>query len=136
MSAIVNDEKLAHQFAREFLSNYSAESVRYIINQIADIFDTYEDYSGFIDYHNAFTFGGDILGLLTDEVDPLIEANDYSAAFEVLGYLVNRVDTVEMDDSGGEITMILSECFERWQTILAEVKLNKRNGCLIGSLRN
>lgn len=126
LSAIVNDEKLAHQFAREFLSNYSAESVRYIINQIADIFDTYEDYSGFIDYHNAFTFGGDILGLLTDEVDPLIEANDYSAAFEVLGYLVNRVDTVEMDDSGGEITMILSECFERWQTILAEVKLNKK----------
>lgn len=126
LSALANDDKLAHRFTREFSISDPEKEARYLIGQIADTFDSHEDRHGFIDYNAAYAFGEALLTLLYEEVDPIIDDGDYVLAFEILGHLVNRIDIVEMDDSGGQITMILSECYERWQRILEHTDVNEK----------
>lgn len=126
LSALMNDDKLAHRFTREFSINDPKKEARYLIDQIDDTFDRHEDRQGFIDYHAAFDFGNDLFTFLYEEVDPIIDDGDYVLAFEILGHLVNRINRVEMDDSDGQSTMILSECFEHWQGILEHAEINEK----------
>lgn len=126
LTALTNDDKLAHRFTREFSISDPKKEVRSLIGQIDDTFDRHGDRQGFIDYNAAFDFGHALLTFLYEEVDPIIADGDYMLAFEILGHLVNRINMVEMDDSGGQITMILSECYEHWQEILEHAEVTEK----------
>ena len=87
---------------------------------IDDSFEANADSSGFIDYRAATDFGEEILSLLNEEVQPLVDQREFQLVFQILAHLMLKIDQADIDDSDGEIMMIISACDDLWQRVLTE----------------
>ena len=82
--------------------------------QIAAISRRYGGRDAFIDYENAWDYANELEGLLTENAELLRESNSLDEAFSLICAVYEEIVTVEIDDSDGEITMLLSACEEEW----------------------
>lgn len=86
--------------------------------RLDEIVDDAEGYDGYINYHVASSFIGEISEWMDDEIDPLLEERKDRSAFKLSIHVMEALDGVEMDDSDGGITEIATRCEDVWKTIL------------------
>ena len=85
--------------------------------QIAAISRRYGGRDGFIDYENAWDYANELEELLTENAELLRERSSLDEAFSLICAVYEEAVTVEIDDSDGEITMLLSACEEEWAEV-------------------
>lgn len=85
--------------------------------QIAAISRRYGGRDGFIDYENAWDYANELEELLTENAELLREMESIEDAFSLICAVYEEAVTVEIDDSDGEITMLLSACEEEWDEV-------------------
>ena len=85
--------------------------------QIAAISRRYGGRDGFIDYENAWDYASELEELLTENAERLREMESIEDAFSLICAVYEEAVTVEIDDSDGEITMLLSACEEEWDEV-------------------
>ena len=85
--------------------------------QIGAISRRYGGREGFVDYENAWDYASELEGLLTENAGLLLERGLTEDAFSLICAVYEEVVTVEIDDSDGEITMLLSACEEEWDEV-------------------
>ena len=85
--------------------------------QIAAISRRYGGRDGFIDYENAWDYANELEELLTENAELLRERSSLDEAFSLICAVYEEAVTVEIDDSDGGITMLLSACEEEWNEV-------------------
>ncbi len=119
LEELLENEHLALRFKMTFASLLPTLDLNYCKGLIARIFRVHEDAHGFISYRFATDFQLQMEGFLQDFVQGMIDNQDYPAAFELSTYFYERLGAAEIDDSGGQTTMLAHSCYEMWQTIHA-----------------
>lgn len=79
----------------------------------------FSDRNGFISFHVARDFIGNIQNILSSDVGTLIDNRDYLEAFELTAYIFERIDDVDMDDSAGGKIDIAEECVQIWEEMIS-----------------
>ena len=82
--------------------------------QIGAISRRYGGREGFVDYENAWDYASELEALLAENAELLLERGLTEDAFSLICAVYEEVVTVEIDDSDGEIAMLLSACEEEW----------------------
>ena len=81
------------------------------------IFDTYMDYDGYMNYHEAWEFSIELTAFLDNDVARLMRNQSYSAVWEFTVYIFEEVAQQEMDDSAGGLQMIADSCMALWDAL-------------------
>ena len=106
------------------MTDYATESIEKKIarakNRIDQIRYEYSDRRGFIDWRNAGGFISSMTGVLYDNVDALINREEWMAAFDVTKEVFITIGNVDIDDDG-DLTYGAETCCEFWRRIV--------NGC-------
>lgn len=76
------------------------------------------DRHGYIDYDHASDYAEDLLQYLEDAVEPLLENGLVMDAFALVGLVFTEAMSQEIDDSGGELSEIDSNCREYWEELI------------------
>lgn len=99
---------------------YGAKGVDFagLRHEIVNIKRRHADHYGFIDYSNAFEYEMELERFMEKYIRILIQQHNYKTAFELVCYIYRSLDELEIDDSGGEITMLASVCVGYWQEII------------------
>ncbi|AUI72037.1 hypothetical protein COSHB9_10700 [Companilactobacillus alimentarius] len=84
------------------------------------IIGSYLDKNGFIDYYSATYFGQEILKLIDDDISELVTNGQLKEAWKTISHLLLKVSELDIDDSDGEIIMILSETEDIWKDIIKQ----------------
>lgn len=85
--------------------------------QISAISRRYGGRDGFVDYKNAWDYASELEELLTENAELLRETGSIEDAFSLICAVYEEAVTVEIDDSDGEITMLLSACEDEWDEV-------------------
>ena len=85
--------------------------------QIAAISRRYGGRDGFIDYENAWDYANELEELLTENAELLRELESIEDAFSLICAVYEEAVTVEIDDSDGGVTVLLSACEEEWNEV-------------------
>ena len=85
--------------------------------QIDAISRRYGGRDGFVDYENAWDYASELEELLMENAKLLREKELIEDAFSLICAVYEEAVTVEIDDSDGEITMLLSACEEEWDEV-------------------
>ena len=80
-----------------------------------DIFDTYADYDGFMDYEVTGEFEADMTDYLATEGENLIASRNFAAAFELGQASYELLHEIDIDDSNGVMLTILTYITELWE---------------------
>ncbi|MCD7808340.1 MAG: hypothetical protein LUH02_03280 [Erysipelotrichaceae bacterium] len=78
----------------------------------------FSDRDGFISFHQARNFIGNIQNIISYDVGTLMDNRDYLEAFELTAYIFDRIYNVDMDDSVGGKIEIAEECVSIWKEII------------------
>lgn len=113
-----SDRTLMAQF-KKFMTS-STTSVAEEKAEIDDICATYADRNGFIDYQDAEFFEAEIQNYLADDLETLVVEHQDDVAFAVLSHLYLKLDTLDIDDSAGEIMEILINGSELWRRVIKQ----------------
>ena len=84
------------------------------------------DRHGFIDYAHASDYALEICLYLDDAIEPLIENNLIMDAFDLVGLVFTETMGQEIDDSGGELGYIASNCQEYWAQLIPLPEADQR----------
>lgn len=76
--------------------------------KVQDIFDTYADYDGFMDYEVTGEFEADMTDYLATEGENLIASRNFAAAFELGQASYELLHEIDIDDSNGVMLTILT----------------------------
>ncbi len=74
----------------------------------------YSDPSGFVDYENAFILTNELSDYMDLQVEELWTYGFYAEAFELVCFIFQTVADLDIDDSDGGISELLSYCDEWW----------------------
>lgn len=118
---LASDRTLMTQF-KKFMTS-STTSVAEEKAEIDDICASYADRNGFIDYQDAEFFEAEIQNYLADDLETLVVDHQDDVAFAVLSHLYLKLDTLDIDDSAGEIMEILINGSELWRRVIKQAAL-------------
>lgn len=119
MSVLVEDKKLLLRF-RNMVNKYATkEDVEDYFEQIDEIADRYLGRDHFINYYQAYDFMSELEEIIDKDVRRMIDNGSHISAFHVMNHMFVLLGNVDMDDSGGETSM-LAEHIE--QIIMEEFK--------------
>ena len=71
--------------------------------------DTYSDSDGYIDYYGASDFGNEIALFLDEDVQKLVDNNQFEEAWTGISYLIDQLQSLNIDDSDGEIMSLCDQ---------------------------
>ena len=95
--------------------------IRLMINSAADGYD-------FIDYDNAYDLTNDLMDFVENISDALIDQKNYFSAFNLVCFAYDEINSYEMDDSDGGLSMFEDTCFDIWEEIIENADIDlKRN---------
>lgn len=72
---------------------------------------------GFIDYRDAFPFQLDFSEAVEAAIDPLLDHDAPAGAFDLVEFVLLRLQTIAIDDSDGFFTDALETCTGYWERI-------------------
>lgn len=104
---------------RANLKEESLPDLEHTKEEIDEIFYSYSDRSGFIDYRNAFSFESDLSMMLKNRTKAFIIAGQYIDAFNLSVYAYVKLGNQDIDDDG-EISELSRECYAIWQSIVSK----------------
>jgi len=109
---------LARVFNKKQLTDYRL--------QIDAIVDRYSGRDRFISYDEAGDFCTELLQILYRDVESMITVGDYQNAFQLANQIFLVTGEVDIDDSDGEISMIVDSVYRVWKQLLDKVDLEAK----------
>lgn len=116
-NALREDGRLLARFKQASGAAFTVADLQEYQRRICAIFDEYADRSGFIDYRQAEPFAEALTDFLEEEMAGLVKRRYYEEAFALTNDVFLQLADLEIDDSSGETTMLVSLCEDIWQEI-------------------
>ncbi|WP_186811136.1 SWIM zinc finger family protein [Levilactobacillus acidifarinae] len=98
--------------------------IRPTANLIDAICEQYTDQQGFIDYDSATPFANDLLAYLDDDLTVALQNHQDQDVFDAISHLFLVLDQLEIDDSDGEIMMLLDAGATIWTKLVHQATLS------------
>lgn len=122
-----SNSEIRNSIILRFTDKIDEKQMNKLKQDVDQIVWQYGDRSGYIDYRNAFRFVSTLINYLEDKVDALIERKYLMPAFELINHVFMTLDTIDIDDSDGGISMIASICYNKWQEVLQNCNKEEKN---------
>lgn len=107
---LLEDERLLYRFKQSIKEEIAPTDIVLCKNRIDDIFWDYGGHQDFIDYRAAYDFSVELIDVLNHEIQNMVNLKEWHGAFEVIKHLLSKLGNQAIDDSGGEIWGIMTNC--------------------------
>ena len=131
VSVLVEDKKLLLRF-RNMVNKYATkEDVEDYFEQIDEIADRYLGRDHFINYYQAYDFMSELEEIIDKDVRRMIDNGSHISAFHVMNHMFVLLGNVDMDDSGGETSMLAEQIYQLWLELLTKVNAQDKRKMFI-----
>lgn len=117
-ATLLADGDLATKFALQVAPKNAESNQQFYLEQIGEIIESYQDYSGFIDYPSAGPFEEELSTFIRENIQATLDQHQPKLAFRLINKVATKLARVDIDDSDGEIMMLAQECTEIWQQVI------------------
>ncbi|MFD1550360.1 SWIM zinc finger family protein [Levilactobacillus fuyuanensis] len=115
---LLADGDLAAKFALRVAPKNAENDRQLYLQQISDIIESYQDYSGFIDYQSAGPFEEELSTFIRENIQAALDQQHPKLAFRLINKVATKLARVDIDDSDGEIMMLAQACRDIWQQVI------------------
>ncbi|WP_407888152.1 hypothetical protein [Levilactobacillus sp. N40-8-2] len=117
-ATLLADGELATKFALQVAPKTAESNPQLYLQQINDIIEGYQDYSGFIDYQSAGPFEEELSTFIRENIQLALDQQQPKLAFRLINKVATKLARVAIDDSDGEIMMLAQDCVDIWQQVI------------------
>jgi len=107
---LLENERLFNRFQHAIKKEITPTDIIFYKKRINDIFWDYGGHQDFIDYRDAYDFSVELIDVLNHEIQNMVDLKEWHGAFEVTKHLLSKLGNQAIDDSGGEIWSIMTNC--------------------------
>ena len=107
------------------------EDVEDYFEQIDEIADRYLGRDHFINYYQAYDFMLELEEIIDKDVRRMIDNGSHISAFHVMNHIFVLLGNVDMDDSGGETSMLAEQIYQLWLELLTKVNAQDKRKMFI-----
>ncbi len=122
------DELLLKKF-RAFVSHEITKSdMQAYKKQVRGVVKKYLGWENVIPYQAASAFMNEMEAFLDDQVQTMLDDQNYAEAFELTSHVFMEAGGVDLDDSDGGLGMLMERCAEIWSEVLdcADARTERR----------
>lgn len=123
----VDDGKLQKRLLRMVEEDIEPEETpdwqEEIMAMVWEVADEEDDY---IDYDHAYDLMADIAGYIQQRLRPLLDKGDIDTAFDLVMTAYTTVMQLDMDDSDGGLSVVVSVCNDGWREIFSAASDDQR----------
>ena len=131
VSVLAEDKKLLLRFRNMVNKCATNEDVEDYFEQIDEIADRYLGRDHFINYYQAYDFMLELEEIIDKDVRRMIDNGSHISAFHVMNHIFVLLGTVDMDDSGGETSMLAEQIYQLWLELLTKVNAQDKRKMFI-----
>ncbi len=131
VSVLAEDKKLLLRFRNMVNKCATKEDVEDYFEQIDEIADRYLGRDHFINYYQAYDFMSELEEIIDKDVRRMIDNGSHISAFHVMNHIFVLLGNVDMDDSGGETSMLAEQIYQLWLELLTKVNAQDKRKMFI-----
>ncbi len=131
VSVLAEDKKLLLRFRNMVNKCATKEDVEDYFEQIDEIADRYLGRDHFINYYQAYDFILELEEIIDKDVRRMIDNGSHISAFHVMNHIFVLLGNVDMDDSGGETSMLAEQIYQLWLELLTKVNAQDKRKMFI-----
>ena len=131
VSVLAEDKKLLLRFRNMVNKCATKEDVEDYFEQIDEIADRYLGRDHFINYYQAYDFMLELEEIIDKDVRRIIDNGSHISAFHVMNHIFVLLGNVDMDDSGGETSMLAEQIYQLWLELLTKVNAQDKRKMFI-----
>lgn len=131
VSVLAEDKKLLLRFRNMVNKCATNEDVEDYFEQIDEIADRYLGRDHFINYYQAYDFMLELEEIIDKDVRRMIDNGSNISAFHVMNHIFVLLGNVDMDDSGGETSMLAEQIYQLWLELLTKVNAQDKRKMFI-----
>ena len=131
VSVLAEDKKLLLRFRNMVNKCATNEDVEDYFEQIDEIADRYLGRDHFINYYQAYDFMLELEEIIDKDVRRMIDNGSHISAFHVMNHIFVLLGNVDMDDSGGETSMLAEQIYQLWLELLTKVNTQDKRKMFI-----
>ena len=131
VSVLAEDKKLLLRFRNMVNKCATNEDVEDYFEQIDEIADRYLGRDHFINYYQAYDFMLELEEIIDKDVRRMIDNGSNISAFHVMNHIFVLLGNVDMDDSGGEKSMLAEQIYQLWLELLVKVNAQDKRKMFI-----
>lgn len=131
VSVLAEDKKLLLRFRNMVNKCATKEDVEDYFEQIDEIADRYLGRDHFINYYQAYDFMLELEEIIDKDVRRMIDNESHISAFHVMNHIFVLLGNVDMDDSGGETSMLAEQIYQLWLELLTKVNAQDKRKMFI-----
>lgn len=131
VSVLAEDKKLLLRFRNMVNKCATKEDVEDYFEQIDEIADRYLGRDHFINYYQAYDFMLEMEEIIDKDVRRMIDNGSHISAFHVMNHIFVLLGNVDMDDSGGETSMLAEQIYQLWLELLTKVNAQDKRKMFI-----
>lgn len=131
VSVLAEDKKLLLRFRNMVNKCATKEDVEDYFEQIDEIADRYLGRDHFINYYQAYDFMLELEEIIDKDVCRMIDNGSHISAFHVMNHIFVLLGNVDMDDSGGETSMLAEQIYQLWLELLTKVNAQDKRKMFI-----
>ena len=131
VSVLAEDKKLLLRFRNMVNKCATKEDVEDYFEQIDEIADRYLGRDHFINYYQAYDFMLELEEIIDKDVRRMIDTGSHISAFHVMNHIFVLLGNVDMDDSGGETSMLAEQIYQLWLELLTKVNTQDKRKMFI-----
>lgn len=131
VSVLAEDKKLLLRFRNMVNKCATNEDVEDYFEQIDEIADRYLGRDHFINYYQAYDFMLELEEIIDKDVRRMIDNGSNISAFHVMNHIFVLLGNVDMDDSGGETSMLAKQIYQLWLELLVKVNAQDKRKMFI-----
>ena len=131
VSVLAEDKKLLLRFRNMVNKCATKEDVEDYFEQIDEIADRYLGRDHFINYYQAYDFMLELEEIIDKDVRRMIDNGSHISAFHVMNHIFVLLGNVDMDDSGGETSMLAEQIYQLWLELLTKVNAQDKRKVFI-----
>ena len=126
VSVLAEDKKLLLRFRNMVNKCATKEDVEDYFEQIDEIADRYLGRDHFINYYML-----ELEEIIDKDVRRMIDNGSHISAFHVMNHIFVLLGNVDMDDSGGETSMLAEQIYQLWLELLTKVNAQDKRKMFI-----
>lgn len=131
VSVLAEDKKLLLRFRNMVNKCATKEDVEDYFEQIDEIADRYLGRDHFINYYQTYDFMLELEEIIDKDVRRMIDNGSHISAFHVMNHIFVLLGNVDMDDSGGETSMLAEQIYQLWLELLTKVNAQDKRKMFI-----
>ena len=131
VSVLAEDKKLLLRFRNMVNKCATKEDVEDYFEQIDEIAERYLGRDHFINYYQAYDFMLELEEIIDKDVRRMIDNGSHISAFHVMNHIFVLLGNVDMDDSGGETSMLAEQIYQLWLELLTKVNAQDKRKMFI-----